>query len=75
MYEHWTVFSVHTQNGKLADREEIFTEFDRKCIWLESQTTPLKLDLKIAYIINNNLNVTELTDDLQSKDSTLELKM
>ncbi len=29
-------FSTHTQNGKLADREEIFFEFDRKCIGLES---------------------------------------
>ncbi len=29
-------FSAHTQNGKLAGREEIFTEFDKKCIELES---------------------------------------
>ncbi len=28
-------FSVHTQNGKLVDREEIFSEFDKKCIGLE----------------------------------------
>ncbi len=41
--EHQTVSSAHTQNGKLADREEIFSEFDKKCIGLESQTTPLTL--------------------------------
>ncbi len=29
-------FSVHTQNGKLVDREVIFSEFDKKCMWLES---------------------------------------
>ncbi len=36
VYEHWTLFSVHTQNGKLADCEEIFSELDKKCIGLES---------------------------------------
>ncbi len=36
VYEHRTFFSAHTQNGKLADREEIFTEFDKKCIGFES---------------------------------------
>ncbi len=36
VYEHWTFFSAHTENGKLAEREEIFTEFDKKCIGLES---------------------------------------
>ncbi len=29
------------QNGQLADREEIFAEFDKKCIGLELQTRPL----------------------------------
>ncbi len=39
----WTpdFFSAHTQNGQLADRQEIFTEFEMKCIGLELQTTPL----------------------------------
>ncbi len=27
VYEHQIFFSAHTQNGKLADREEIFSEF------------------------------------------------
>ncbi len=27
---------AHTQNRKLADREEIFSESDKKCIGLES---------------------------------------
>ncbi len=30
VYEHQTVFSAHTLNGKLADHEEIFSEFDKK---------------------------------------------
>ncbi len=34
-------FFQRTQNGKLADPEEIFAEFDKKCIGLELQTTPL----------------------------------
>ncbi len=34
-------FSAHTQNGKLADHEEIFSEFDKKCTGLELQTTTL----------------------------------
>ncbi len=29
-------FSAHTRNGKLADREEIFSEFNKKCTGLES---------------------------------------
>ncbi len=41
VYEHRTVFSVHTQNGTIADREEKFSEFDKKCIGLESYTAPL----------------------------------
>ncbi len=28
VYEHRTVFSAHTQNRKLADCEEIFSEFE-----------------------------------------------
>ncbi len=44
MYEHRTVFSAHTQNGKLADREEIFAEFNKKCIGVKLQTTPLSVD-------------------------------
>ncbi len=36
-YEHWTFFFLaHTQNGKLADCEEIFSGFDKNCIGLES---------------------------------------
>ncbi len=40
----WTpdLFSARTQNGQLADREKIFAEFDKKCIRLELQTTPLR---------------------------------
>ncbi len=30
VFEHRTVFSVHTQNRKLADREEKFSKFDKK---------------------------------------------
>ncbi len=37
VYEH-----VQTQNRQLADREEIFDEFDKKCIGLELQTPPFK---------------------------------
>ncbi len=33
-------FSAHTQ--KLADREEIFVDFDKKCTGLELQTRPLR---------------------------------
>ncbi len=29
-------FSAYTQNRKLADCEEIFSEFDKKCVGLES---------------------------------------
>ncbi len=36
VYEHQTFVSTHTLNGKLADREEIFSEFVKKCIGLES---------------------------------------
>ncbi len=45
MYEHRTFFSAHTQNGQPADREEIFAEFDKKCIGLDLQTTPLSVKL------------------------------
>ncbi len=41
MYEHRILFSAHAQNGQLADREEIFAEFDKKSAGLELQTTPL----------------------------------
>ncbi len=34
VYEHRTVFSARTQNRKLADREKIFSEFDKKCFGL-----------------------------------------
>ncbi len=39
----WTpdFFSAHTENAQLADRKEIFAEFDKKCIGLELQITPL----------------------------------
>ncbi len=43
MSEHRTLFSAHTQNRKLADREEIFSEFDKNCIGLESSTTSLNV--------------------------------
>ncbi len=36
VYEHRAVFSARTQNGKLADREEIYAESDKKCTGLES---------------------------------------
>ncbi len=39
-------FSAHTQNGKPMEREEIFSEFDKKYIGLELQTTPL-----IAFVL------------------------
>ncbi len=42
VYKHWIFFSARTHNGQLADREETFTEFDKKCIGLESLTAPLK---------------------------------
>ncbi len=35
------MFSAHTQNGKLADCEETFSEFDKNCFGLESYSTPL----------------------------------
>ncbi len=36
VYERQTFFSAHTENGKLADREEIFSELHKKCTGLES---------------------------------------
>ncbi len=36
VYERRTIFSVYSQNGKLADCEGIFSEFDKKCTGLES---------------------------------------
>lgn len=39
-------FSAPTQNGQLVDCEEIFAEFDRKCIGLESITAPLSLPMQ-----------------------------
>ncbi len=33
VYEHWTFFSARTQNGKLAGREEILSEFGKVC-WI-----------------------------------------
>ncbi len=41
VYEHWVFLSAHTQNGQLADREEILAEFHKRCAGLELQTTPL----------------------------------
>ncbi len=40
VYEHRTVFSAHTHTEQKAS-EEIFSEFEKKCIGLESSTTPL----------------------------------
>ncbi len=37
-YEHRTFFSAHTQNRKLTDTEEIFTEFDKKWIIIVDYT-------------------------------------
>ncbi len=34
MYERQIFFSAHTQHGKLVDREEIFSEFDKKVFWI-----------------------------------------
>ncbi len=34
VYEHWTVFLAHTQNGKRVDCEEIFSESDKKSFGL-----------------------------------------
>ncbi len=45
VYEHQISFQ-RTQNGQLADREEIFAEFDKKCIGLELQTTPVIMSHK-----------------------------
>ncbi len=36
------LFSAHTQNGQLVDHEEMFAEFDKKCIGLELLTAPLR---------------------------------
>ncbi len=51
MYECWIFFSSHTQNGQLADCEEIFAEFYKKCIGLELQTTPLSLYYSIVEVL------------------------
>ncbi len=32
--EHQVIFSAHIQNRKLADCEEILSEFDKKCFGL-----------------------------------------
>ncbi len=46
VYERRTGFLFQrTLNGKLADHEEIFSEFDEKCVGLESYTTPFKVYL------------------------------
>ncbi len=39
-------FLAHTQNGQLADREEIFAKFDEKCTGLQLQTTALNVELQ-----------------------------
>ncbi len=61
--EHRT--SECTQNGQLADCEEIFSEFDNKCIGLESYTTPSKREnplssafLKIKRFVFLNIFLT-----------------
>ncbi len=36
-------FSTHTQNGQLADREEIFAEFDKKVYWIRIGDYTFKL--------------------------------
>lgn len=38
-----TGFFLSAHSGQLADREEIFTKFDKKCTRLESLTPPLNL--------------------------------
>ncbi len=37
-------FSAQTHNGQLAGCGEIFAVFDKKCIGLELQTTPLSIN-------------------------------
>ena len=39
VYEHWISF-FSTLNRQLEDNEELFAEFDVKCIGLESQAEP-----------------------------------
>ncbi len=48
MYEHWTFFQCTHRNGQLVDHEETFAEFDKKCIGLELQTTPLSLTAVVS---------------------------
>ncbi len=58
MYEHWTVFfAAHTQNGKRA-------EFDKKCIGLESPTTPLNL----VYFAESNGKMYEYLRNARPQD-------
>ncbi len=46
-------FFQRTPNGQLADCEEIFTEFDKKCIGLESLTAPfisfIEFDVSLSF--------------------------
>ncbi len=51
------VFSAHIQNRKLVDGEEIFSEFDKKCIGLESYTTHLMFLVAVfvcVFVINSS---------------------
>lgn len=41
MNKTWTFFSAHTQTRQAAKRGEIFAEFDKKCILLQSMAAPL----------------------------------
>lgn len=41
VFKHQVLFSAHTQNRQLADREEVVAEFDKQCVGLESVTAPL----------------------------------
>ncbi len=57
MYELPDVSSAHTQSRQLKDHEEIFAEFDKKCIGLELQTTPLS---KTKYQHQNELKIQKV---------------
>lgn len=41
---------LYMNTGVLADREEVFTEFDKKCILLKSLT--LSLSVKLANVLS-----------------------
>lgn len=48
-----------TQTRQLADREEIFTEFDKKCTGLESLTPPSKFHQQTHFRNLKSLHIKE----------------